>query len=114
MSNTYAVHIGIKAESADAIREFAGRPVILDGDGWNCWGNRPSTDVNDADTLHALIGPFETERGATLQARKIAEQQGHLLVPMGGYPFQTGIVVSVTDWDDWSENEYLTLWGAQA
>lgn len=98
----YAVHIGLKADNVHVIHEHTGRHVITDGDGWNCWGDKPGVDVNDTDTLHAILGPFETDRAAFLQARKITEQRGEVLEPMAGYPQQTGIKAVVTSWDDWS------------
>lgn len=109
MATTTAVHIGVRPENVNYItvlQQRLGNKVTVDGDGWNAWGEKPGTDVNDTETKHLIVGPFEHLEQAEWTARAIVEQRGETLVPMDGHEQQRGIKAVVTNWDDWS-TDYL-------
>lgn len=104
---TYAVHIGVKPRHLNNINRIFLDLAKVDGDGWNTWGEAPGTDVNDADTLHVVIGPF----GGQMLAEAIShylidfDDAAEVLVPIADYPRLRGEAparVVLTDWDDWS------------
>lgn len=52
------LHIGVVAADLQHVKRAASRAEItsyVDGDGWNAWGERPGTDVNDSITLHVVF-----------------------------------------------------------
>lgn len=98
----FAVHFGAKQSDIPALTEvFRPAIVFVDGDGWNCWGDKPGADVNDADTYHVVIkAPIFHD---ALVVRSLVLARKDLLVPMGGHRTQEGILVIVSDWDDWAD-----------
>lgn len=72
------------------------RPVI-DGDGWNTWGEAVDTDINDDRTLH-LVVPL-TEPG---QAGSLVSLVRGMVEPMTARDYEDVRAV-LTDDADWSE-----------
>lgn len=86
MSNgEYALHLGVTARHVGEVRRFLTGAtvdeVIVDGDGWNAWGELVGTAGNDQVTLH-LVATFTGGEMAVAEASasavRLMEQRGWL------------------------------------
>ena len=112
----YALHIGVtgdRVNEATTLLASEGLTAIVDGDGWNAWGEKPGTDVNDADTMHIVVA-VEADNFVDLDKTIQALGDKGLLTPMGGYGYQVGHAAILTDMDDWStlvgDEDEVTGW----
>lgn len=112
----YALHIGVtnnRVTEATILLTIEGLRTFVDGDGWNAWGEKPGTDVNDADTMHIVIA-VEAGNFADLDKVVQALASKSLLIPMSGYEDQVGHAAVLTDMDDWSvlvgDEDQVTSW----
>lgn len=112
----YALHIGVtnnRVTEATILLTIEGLKTFVDGDGWNAWGEKPGTDVNDADTMHIVVA---VEAGNFADLDKVVQALGNkgLLTPMGGYEDQAGHAAVLTDMDDWTvlvgDEDKVTRW----
>ena len=51
----YYLHLGLKEFVLIEYGELFGRPLIVDGDGWQAWGEAPHTNGNEGPLRHAII-----------------------------------------------------------
>lgn len=83
-------------------------PPYLDGDGWNSWGEKPGTDVNDEVTMHVM---FHVPEWLTPRPFVQALDNEGLLTPMADqyvapgteHLVQSDIVAVLTSATVWSE-----------
>lgn len=69
-ATTYHLHVGIDARRLlEAMLTMQECGPIIDGDGWECWGEAVGTDVNDDRTLHVIIPLDSPDRADELVAR---------------------------------------------
>lgn len=92
------LHVGVAARDVRTARSVVGglgRTVTVDGDGWEAWGERPGTDVNDGGTVHVqvLVG----RDPLLVRSSRIVSRltRAGLLVPMRA-DYQAGVVAAVT------------------
>lgn len=82
------LHLGVApANLAFAMRTskqyFDDHRVILDGDGWNVWGQPVGADGNDALTLHVIVPMYDdNESTARASAERLVLLLADRLVPM--------------------------------
>lgn len=87
----YVLHLGVEpvnlAPVRRALEAVPAVAVNVDGDGWNSWGERVGTDVNDRVTLHVTATLEGTEQGVRAQARDVVARldgHGHLVTSTEG------------------------------
>lgn len=84
-------------------------PPYLDGDGWNAWGEKPGTDINDDVTMHVIFHAYTgLVPGEFVQA---LDDMG-LLVPLRDPNAPQGthrdpVVAVLTSQADWSEGQVV-------
>ncbi len=117
MTNTYHLHVGMLASDVtEGTTPTEHGEMIVDGDGWECWGEDPLTDVNQPHVRHVVFtftSPGDiTEIPTAVTALMLARPPGHelllqrLIVPMrniDGPHRQNGTLVVVTTEHDHSE-----------
>jgi hypothetical protein len=112
----YAIHAGVTPANVEAARDLVesipGATFYSDGDGWNCWGDPPSEDVNDPSTRH-VIAYVDTLGTAIDLAITASQVYADLLVPAdpsahGGTVQHDGTLVTVSLAEEWSE-QYLVI-----
>lgn len=112
----YHLHMGLQPphlhQALRIQRLVLGRhAAIIDGDGWETWGEAVGTDVNDNQTLHVIT---EVTNRAESDGVVAALRQAGVLTPMRrNVPAPVDAVL--TDIEDWScldertgEHLYLT------
>lgn len=103
------VHLGVEPERIDKVRDLLGKgpdAIYVDGDGWECWGEAPGTDVNNSTTMHMIFElPWESKpNNRQLLERtveKVVKGLQEYLTPMQ-VDHQTGIIACLSDSEDWS------------
>lgn len=116
----YDVHIGIEEDAVDLALATLDRFTVTvatyaDGDGWNCWGEPPGTDVNNATTRHVIARVDRLGQAIDL-ALALAEDGNpwrEMLTPSdsrkhGGGTRLDGVLVTVSQSTDWAE-QYLVV-----
>lgn len=93
------MHIGIKADEVEQVRDLAPNGITVDGDRWEEWGERP---ISNDDPRHVILfGDSEALLAdfAYLLGEGVDFQPMHL-------PHQRGVIAVLTPEDDWSEPYY--------
>lgn len=104
---TRTLHIGVDVEVLGAVLK-ASNPRYhweIDGDGWECWGEAPATDVNDPSTLHLTLSTPVTDLQATVIVKELA--QWLTLLRNQSNPIDNGTMATLTDTTDWAEDAAL-------
>ena len=104
---TRTLHIGVDVEVLGAVLK-ASHPRYqwdIDGDGWECWGEAPATDVNDASTLHLTLSTPVTDLQAQVIVRELAPWL--TLLRNQTNPIDNGTLATLTDVTDWAEDAGL-------
>jgi hypothetical protein len=94
------LHIGVDVTHLNAVTRSS-HPIrwVIDGDGWEVWGESVGDDNNDATTLHLI----SAEAVGDVAARQIVTDLLEHLVPMLRNT-EPGTVAVLTDVSDWSED----------
>ncbi|WP_353707282.1 hypothetical protein ABRQ22_14890 [Cellulosimicrobium sp. ES-005] len=106
-TTTRTLHMGVQPNGllhvARAVRSFGLTPLV-DGDGWEVWGEPVDQDDNDGVTLHVVVEGVQYDSDA-LDVLRAANGPGiGRLVPMRRNVESSGDVLGVTtEPDDWSE-----------
>lgn len=109
MKQSRALHIGVREADIQTLKSRVREltdilpidPVIIDGDGWEVWGEDAGKDSNAFGVYHAVI-PVASLEMATVALIGIKDL---LPVPME-LPHQRGVIAVLTDAKDFS-----TLYG---
>ena len=107
MSANKTMHIGVDVTTlAGTVRviEDMGRDAIVDGDGWETWGEAIGTDVNDHRTVHVVIPDVQDHPYEIENVSRALRNLGHL-VPMRANVAHDDVVVILTDSEDWGEGQ---------
>lgn len=104
MDTRSVMHVGVKPENVASLTAFArraGLSMAVDGDGWNCWGEAPGTDVNDLTTLHVVL------EGANLAVWVWDMLLTAMIlegVPLAQMTSENdrGVLAAVSEWEDWA------------
>lgn len=88
--------------------------VYVEGDGWNCWGEKPGTDINDETTYHVVIPVSSPRHGQQIVTELLEDQYGFKnLIPMQ-QPWwdedHAEVIAVVTDGQDWSRYQHHLSW----
>lgn len=105
---TYALHLGTyQPEQLLAAIHQMPEQTFRDGDSWEEWGEKISNPEYAHHPEHIIV---EHAYIANLMRTfsRVLEDVPHLLVPMT-FPFQAGLIASVTPMDDWSEEELRVI-----
>jgi hypothetical protein len=109
-----SVHCGLSKyvapTIAEAVRKEFGDPTrsFIDGDGWNCWGEPPSTDLNDKHTRHVQFATPYIATAMDIRAH-LEERYSDDLVPIltGDDSYIRTVISGSEDWA--SGNDLTTL-----
>lgn len=95
MSDSSALHLGIDVVDLLRVQRSLAASVVIDGDGWEAWGESVGSAGNDHATLHVVVATTPAD------ADRIVTGFINTLVPMEG----STVIAVETPRDDWSVAE---------